>query len=179
MTKQASDKPAVRKGATKVANTIAKVFDTVASGGNVITQCVTSLKSVYRGAEVPTHEEQFIANQVARIRKWSDKSAVARKSEVRKIVRNYLKLDEAVDMYRKKSDTFTWHECMKLLTQLNKDQTTRQAVNACLTTAAPTKVPAPKQIANLLTRISNVETRSAKIIAFRKDLAKLCEKHGI
>lgn len=179
MGKQATDAPTVRKGATKVANTIAKVFDAVASGGNIVTQCVSSLRSVYRGAEVPTHEVKFIADNVARIRGWSDSSAGPRKSEVRKIVRNYLKLDEAIAMYRKKSESFTWHECMKLLTQLNKDQSLRQAVTACLVSAEPATVPAPKRLSNLLTSISNIETRSAKIIAFRKDLSKLITKHGV
>ena len=179
MAKQQTDAPTVRKGATKVANTIAKVFDAVASGGNIVTQCVSSLRSVYRNAEVPAHEIKFIADNVARIRKWSDSSAGPRKSEVRKIVRNYLKLDEAITMYNKKSDTFTWHDAMKLLTQLNKDQSPRQAVTACLVTAEPARVSAPKRLSNLLASISNLETRSAKIIAFRKDLYKLIDKHGV
>jgi len=179
MAKTKQDKPVVKAGASKVANVIAKVFDALSSNGNVITQCVSSLRSVYRGSDVPVQDIAFIADNVARIRGWSDKSAGPRKSEVRKIVRNYTSLDEAVKLYKKKSATFTWHECMKLLTQMNKEQTTRQAVAACLVTAAPTKVAAPKQLASLLTRISNIETRSAKIIAFRIDLNKLAAKHGL
>jgi len=169
----------VKKGASKVAATIAKVFDDVSKQGNIVTQCVSSVRSVYRGVEVPRIDEQFIADNVARIRGWSDKSAGPRKSEVRKIVRNYLKVDEAIAAYRKKSDTFTWHECMRLLTQLNKDQSIKQAVTACLVTSAPAKIAAPKQLASLLARISNLETRSTKIIAFRQDLSKLIDKHNI
>ncbi len=173
------EKEQVNKGASKVASTIAKVFDTVSKQGNIITQCVTSVKAVYRGADVPVTDERFIADNVARIRGWSAASASARKSEVRKIVRNYLTIPEAVEMYVKKHGGLSWHQAMQLATQLNKGLTCRQAVLAMTTKAEVPKVAAPKQIAALLTRISNIETRSSKIIAFRKDLSALVSKHGL
>lgn len=171
-------KEKVNKGASKVASTIAKVFDTVSKQGNIITQCVTSVKAVYRGAEVPAMDERYIADAVARTRGWSPASAAARKSEVRKIVRNYLTIPEAVQLYAKKHAGLTWHQAMGLLTQLNKGLTPRKAVLAMSVKAEAAVVPAPKQIAALLTRISNVETRSQRIIKFRKDLSLLSAKHG-
>ena len=116
---------------------------------------------------------------MARIQRWTPKSAGPRKSEVRKMVRNYRTIPEALQVFAKRNGGVSWHEAMKLLTQLNKGLTIRQAVTACFATAVAANVPAPKVLAALLTRISNIETRSAKIIAFRQDLSKLCAKHGI
>lgn len=175
----AKEKVQVNKGATKVASTIAKVFDTVSKQGNIITQCVTSVKAVYRGAEVPVADERFIADNVARIRGWSEASAGPRKSEVRKIVRNYLTIPEAIQLYMKKADSFTWHEAMQLLTQLNKGLTVRQAVAAMVSKPDAAAPSALKVFASCITKIQNLETRSQKVIGFRKDLVKLLDKHGL
>lgn len=169
----------VRKGATKVASGIAKVFDTVSKQGNILTQCVTSVRSVYRGAEVPVVDERFIADNVARIRNWSKASEGPRKSEVRKIVRNYALIPEAMQLYQKKHDTFTWHTAMKLVTKLNGGNTPRQAVAAMVATSDSAPPNALKVFASCITRIVNLETRSQKIIAFRKDLSKLLDKHNL
>ena len=100
-------------------------------------------------------------------------------SEVRKIVRNYKTIPEAITAFNKKNGGVTWHEAMRLLTQLNKGLTVNQSVKAMVTRAEVPKVKADKQIAALLTRISNVETRSPKIIAFRKALSALAAKHNL
>ena len=177
MSKQ--EKPVVNKGATKVASAVSKVLGDVAKQGNIITQCVSAVKSVYRGAEVPKADLSFIANKVAQQRNWSEASAGPRKSEVRKIVRAYMSIPEAVKLYTAKHDNFTWHTCMRLVTQLNKDQTVKQAVAAMVATNAANKPTALKVFAAAITRITNLETRSPKIIAFRKDLSKLLDKHGL
>lgn len=178
MAKQES-KTEVHKGATKVASGIAKVFDTVAKQGNILTQCVTSVKSVYRGADVPVADERFIADNVARIRNWSKASEGPRKSEVRKIVRNYALIPEAMQLYQRKHDTFTWHTAMKLVTKLNAGNTPKQAVAAMVATASAS-APKPMAVfAAAIARIVNLDTRSPKVIAFRKDLAKLLDKHNL
>ena len=172
-------KTEVHKGATKVAATISKVYDTVSKSGNIVTQCVSAVQQVYRGAEVPKADLAFIADNVARSRGWSSKSAQSRKSEVRKIVRNYLRIPEALKLYTAKVDSFTWHDAIKLTTQLNKDQTVRQAVSAMLS-APKAKAPTAMSVFGAsINRIKNIETRSKKIIAFRKDLTKLLDKHGL
>ena len=176
MSKQ--EKAVVNKGATKVASAVSKVLGDVAKQGNIITQCVSAVKAVYKGAEVPKADLSFIANKVAQSRNWSEASAGPRKSEVRKIVRAYMSIPEAVKLYTDKHDTFTWHTCMKLVTQLNKDQTVKQAVAAMVATNAAKPV-ALKVFAAAITRITNLETRSSKIIAFRKDLVKLLDKHNL
>lgn len=174
-----NEKQDVNKGASKVASTIAKVYDTVAKQGNVITQCVSAVKAVYRGADVPRCDEQFIADAVARQRGWSEKSAAPRKSEVKKIVRNYITIPEAMQLYSKKHDTFTWHTALKLVTKLNAGNTPRQAVAAMVATTSANKPTALSVFNNAITRIQNLETRSRKIIEFRKDLTKLLDDHNL
>lgn len=170
----------VNKGAGKVAAGISKVLDTVSKQGNILHTCVTLVQSVYKGVDVPKADEKFIAEAVARQRKWSAASAGPRKSEVRKIVRNYLAIPEAMKLLAKKRDTFTWHDAMKLVTRLNNPNfTTKQAVAAMLSAPVKEKPTALKQVTTCLTRIGNIETRSAKIIAFRKDLSALAAKHGM
>lgn len=168
----------VHKGATKVANTVAKVFGAVAKQGNIITQCVTAVKSVYKGEPVPKADLSFIADNVARIRGWSAASANARKSEVRRIVEAYVTLPEAMEMYAKKSDTFTWHQAVKLARLLNSN-TPRQAVAAMLAAPSAQKQTAIQVFDSAINRIVNLETRSQKIIGFRRDLAKLLDKHNL
>ena len=178
MSKQ--EKVEVNKGATKVASAVAKVFGDVAKQGNIITQCVIAVKAVYKGAEVPKADQSFIANNVARQRGWSERSAASRKSEVRKILRNYMTIPEAMQLYSKKADTFTWHEAMRLCVSLNGGNTPKQAVAALLSANTATKtVNAVKRFATLITGIQNLETRSTKIIAFRKDLTALLAKHNL
>lgn len=174
-----NDKQEVKKGASKVASGIAKVFDTVSKQGNILTQCVTAVKGTYRGAEVPVADERFIADNVARIRNWSKASEGPRKSEVRKIVRNYALIPEAMQLYQKKHDTFTWHTAMRLVTKLNGGNTPKQAVAAMVATTSANAPTALKVFAAAITRIVNLETRSSKIIAFRKDLSKLLDKHNL
>ena len=174
-----SEKAEVNKGASKVASGISKVLDAVGKQGSLVTQCVSAIKAVYKGAEVPKADIEFIANNVARIQKWSASSRGPRMSNVRKIVRNYTSLPEAVEKFSKKNGGATWHDAMKVATQLNGGKTVNQAVAAMTTKQEAATVPAPKRIAALLTSINNVETRSAKIIAFRKELNALAAKHGV
>ena len=172
-------KATINKGASKIANTIAKVYDAVKKQGSIVTQCVTSVATVYKGELVPKADEQFIADNVARIQKWSGKSEGPRKSEVRKIVRNYLTLPEALKLFIKRNNGATWHDAMKLATQLNKGFTPRQAVTALMTTAEAKKPNALDVFHSAITRITNIETRSTKVIAFRKDLTVLLAKHNL
>lgn len=183
MSKQ--EKVVVNKGATKVASGISKVLGDVAKQGNIITQCVSAVNSVYRGAEVPKADLSFIANKVAQQRNWSEASAGPRKSEVRKIIRAYREIPEAVKLYTSKHSTFTWHTCMRLVTQLNKKTasgkpvTVRAAVHGMVLKSKDQPTDAMKSFKLLISRIENLQTRSPKIIGFRRDLVKLLDKHNL
>jgi hypothetical protein len=175
------EKVEINKGAGKVAAGIANVLAKVATQGNVITQCVTSIKGVYRGAEVPKADIEFIAETVAKARGWTVKSRGPRMSEVRKIVRNYASITDACNKLAKKLDVFTWHTAMRLVTQLNKDQTVNQAVAAVVSGVNKPAADRPWEqvLKSAVTSIQNIPSRAGKLKAFRVDLAKLLDKHGL
>lgn len=169
----------VSKGATKVAGAIAKVFETVSKQGNILTQCVSSVSSVYRGKPVPAQDIAFIANNVARIRGWSSASAGPRKSEVRKIVRNYTRLPEAMQKIGAANGNFTWHDAMRLLTCLNAEPALGKAL-ARFSTKTTAKIVTPlKALGTAVSKIMNLDTRASKITKFQTDLEHLCVTHGI
>lgn len=172
------EKQEARKGASKVAATIAKVLNTVDNQGNMVTQVVASVKAVYKGEPVPKVDLSFIADRVAIARAWSEASAKARKSEVRRIVEAYDTLPEAIQLYKKKADTFTWHQAVKLARLLNSN-TPKQAVAAMVSVVAGNR-PKPMAVFNAaITRIVNLQTTSKNVIAFRRDLTKLLSKHNL
>lgn len=173
------EKLEVNKGAGKIASVMAKVYNAVGKQGNIITQICTSVASAYRGVDVPTADLRFIVDSVARQCNWGAKSIGQRSSDARKIIRNYATIPEAMELYAKKSDTFTWHEALKLTTKLNGGNTPRQAVAALINAPKPASQSWDKQLTSCLTRISNIDSRSAKLIAFRKGLAALATKHGV
>lgn len=175
---KAKDKPTINKGATKVANAIAKVYEIVGKSGSVVTQCVTSARSVYKGAAIPKADLSFIADNVARMRNWTPASSGPRKSEVRKILRVYDRLPEAIDAYCSKHDTFTWHTAIKLARCLNREPALRPALALMEAKVAIAASPA-KALGAAISKAMNVETRTVKIVAFQEGLEQLCDKHGI
>lgn len=178
--KAKQDKPKVNKGATKVANAIAKVYEIVGNQGNVVTQCVTSAMSVYKGAKVPKADLSFIADNVARIRSWTVMSAKVRKSEVRKILRVYDRLPEAIDAYTAKHDSFTWHTAVKLARCLDREPALRSALALMDAKSASVSITPAKALSAAIGRAMNVEARSGTSAAkFQIALEQLCETHNI
>lgn len=180
MTKQAGQAtPKVSKGASKVAAAIAKVYGVVAQGGNVITQCVTSAQSVYKGADIPKRDLSVIADTVARLRNWTPASAGPRKSEVRKILRVYTRLPEAIKAYTAKHDSFTWHTAVKLARCLNREPALRCALALMDASSKAAKVTPMKALSQQVSRIMNIDTTTAKVVKFQDSLERLCEAQGI
>ena len=167
-------------GISKVANAIAKAYATQAESGNVITQVCKVAAQVFKGRDANTTDLREIAKGVARARGWTPASAGPRMSEVRKIVRNYKRIPEAVTAYMRKHETFSWHTALRLITCLNREPALNQALklmdkgNAAKALAKPGKV-----IALAVSRIMNVDTRSANIVNFQTALEGLCEKHNV
>ena len=181
MSKQAS-KATVKAtvGISKVANAIAKAYATQAESGNVITQVCKVAAQVFKGKDANSTDLKEIAKGVARQRGWTPASAGPRMSEVRKIVRNYKRIPEAVTNYMRKHETFSWHTAMRLITCLNREPALNQALklmdvsNAAKQLAKPAKV-----IALAVSRIMNVDTRAPKIVNFQTALEALAEKYGV
>ncbi|MCK5318858.1 MAG: hypothetical protein KAJ55_13160 [Anaerolineales bacterium] len=169
----------VSKGATRVANAISTVLGNVAKQGNVITQCVTSLVKVYGGKPVPKQDVNAIANTVARLRGWSAASMAPRKSEVRKIIRQYPRIVEAVERYTATHNDFTWHTAMRLITCLHREPALNQALKLMDVSNAAKQITPIKACGSAVSRIMNLDTSAAKIVAFQNDLEALAEKHSI
>ena len=177
--KRKQDKPTIARGASKVAAAIAKVYGVVAQNGNVITQSVTSAQQVYKGAKIPKADLSAIADTVARLRGWTPASAGPRKSEVRKILRVYTRLPEAIQAYAKKHDSFTWHTAVKLARCLNREPALKQALALMDQKSEAKEITPLKAVGNAVSKIMNLDTRAAKIMGFQDALESLCETHGI
>ena len=178
MSKQ-TDKQTVNRGAGKVATAISRVYDSVENSGNVVTQCVTAARQVYRGKAIPKIDLSYIADNVARIRKWSPASLKQRKSEVRVVLRAYDRLPEAIEKYTKSSDGFTWHDAIKLSRCLGAEPSMIQALKRMNAKATGGKITAPKAIGAAVSRIMNVTTGASRLVAFQAGLEVLAEKHAI
>ncbi len=178
MSKQ-TEKQVVNRGAGKVATAVAKVYDAVENSGSVVTQCVTAARQVYRGNAIPKLDLSYIADNVARIRRWSPASLKQRKSEVRVVLRAYARLPEAIDRYTKNSDGFTWHDAIKLSRCLGAEPSMLQALKRMNAKVAAKRTTPLSTIGAAVSRIMNVETGASKLVAFQTGLEALAEKHGI
>lgn len=172
-------KAIVHRGANKVAAAVAKVYDSVENSGNVVTQCVTAAMRVYRGNAIPKLDLAYIADNVARIRAWTATSLKQRKSEVRIVLRAYDRLPEAITKYTAKSESFTWHDAIKLARCLGREPAVNVAVALALSKNAAKIVTPVMRVGAAISRIMNTETRIAKILAFQLGLESLAEKHAI
>lgn len=172
--------PKLATGIGKVSAAIANVYGSLAKSGNIVTQVCKTCATVFKGKHATKAELAHVAENVARLQGWSDKSAGPRKSEVRKIVRNYLAIPEAFELVKAKTDTFSWHDAMRLATQLNNDDhTTRQAVNAYFKGSAKAKPTAMKQLEAALKRAMAIDSEATKIVAAQDGILSLCNTLGI
>lgn len=170
-----------RKGAGIVANAVAKAIGVVDNSGSLVDSIIASAKRIYKGKDIPDVDLSFIANEVARQRKWSAKSRDVRMSEVRKLVRNYQVLPEAIKKFRAKSSTCTFHQVVKLARALQSpaNKTVASAVKACLTVKQADAPTPTVQLNTALTRIASIPLRAPKQVAFRKALFALMRRHNV
>ncbi len=172
--------PSLATGIGKVSTAIANVYGSLAKSGNIVTQVCKTCATVFKGKPATKAELKHVAEGVARLQGWSDKSAGPRKSEVRKIVRNYMALPEAVELVKVKTDTFSWHDAMRLSTQLNNDaHTTRQAVNAFFKGSKKQKPTAMKQLEAALKRAMSIDSEASKIVSAQDAILSFCNELGI
>lgn len=113
---------------------------------SIVTQCVKACASHFGNETPPKEDVADFANKVAELRGWSEKSANARKSEVRKVVRNHVRLESACKAVAAKGDTFTWHNAIKVARILNKNPKLSDAgVVKAFFESAPANHATPKQ----------------------------------
>ncbi len=181
MTKK-DNKPAEKltAGIGAVSTAISKAYEAQAVSGVNLTNLCKIAARVFKGRKPNSNDIKAIADKVAQLRGWTQASAGPRKSEVRKIVRHYPRIPEAVAAYRKTHDTFSWHTAMRLLTCLNKEPALRPALMLMDASNATAKAQKPaKVVGTAVSRIMNVDTKATRIVAFQNALESLCEKHEI
>jgi len=165
-------------GIAAVGVAIAKAYGKQAISGELLDTVITVCDRIFNGNPANSIDQKRVAEDVARIQGWTKASEGPRKSEVRKIVRNYNRFGEAADAYRAKHDSFTWHTAMKLLTCLNKEKTLSKAL--ALMVGKETAAPKPmKVMGNAISKIMNLESKAAKVVAFQDALETLCRKQDI
>lgn len=170
----------VSAGIGKVSTAIAAAYGKHASSGEFLTSVCKICDSVFGGKPASSIDQKRVASDVARLRAWTKASEGPRKSEVRKLVRNYARFEEAAAAYRKTSDTFSFHTAMRLLTCLNKEPALKPAL-ALMVASNVTKAKAKplKVIGTAVSRIMNIDTKASKVVGFQTALEKLCEAHSI
>jgi len=145
-----------------------------------VTSLVTSCENEFGGDYMPDKIAKAISERVALDQGWQGKTSTVRKSEVRAILGAYPFLVEGIAAFEKQTGNVGWHSMVKLARQLPLHNSTKAAVLACISkSGSGNTMPADKQFGRALGMLKNITTRSAKLMAFRRDLAKLCTKHGI
>lgn len=167
-------------GISKIANAIAKAYATNDSSGNVITHVCKIAAQVFKGKDANSTDLKEIAASVARQRGWTPASAGPRMSEVKKIVKQYQRIPEAVKAYTRNGKAFTWHTAMRLITCLNREPALRPALSLMDSSSKAKEAARPaKVIALAVSRIMNIDTRASKLVSFQSALEGLCETHEI
>lgn len=148
---------------------------------NIVTQCVNACSKHFQGDAPDAKSVKEFADGVAEIREWSESSAKARKSEVRNIVREYVRLPSAVKAIRddKRCDSFTWHNAVKVA-RLCKSHKTDSAVVKAYFETKPSKSATPVTKINKALEVAlSTTTTSPKYKGFQTALSKLLAKHEI
>jgi len=180
MSKAKKVKASVHRGAGKVASAIAKVYESIDSGGNILTQVCKSAAQVYKGAVIPKPDLKFIAQNVARLREWTPASGQTRMSEVRKILRVYDRLPEAIAAYTSKHDTFTWHTAVKLARCLNREPSLKHALALMEVKQKAAQVSPLQACGKACHRLINLETTGgSKARKFQDAVQDIAESMGI
>lgn len=177
MAKATAVKEKVSIGIGKVSTAIANAYGKQAISGELLTVVCKICFTVFGGEPANSIDQKRVAEDVARIRGWTKASEGPRKSEVRKIVRNYARFEDASEIYRRTNDSFPWGVAMRLLTCLNRESSNTKALALMKVNNGAMKIVPTKVIANSVSRIMNLETKAAKIVAFQDALETLCRKH--
>jgi hypothetical protein len=113
----------IEKGLKGLVHVVADVFDTVHSTGALLDRMCQAFAEKFDGAKVPEEQENYICDEVARVRQWSAAAAKTRKSELRAIISVYPKLPDAMTALRnskKNEKPVTFEAGLKLARALKK-----------------------------------------------------------
>ena len=173
MAKKISMTEAVRRFAEGMASAI--------NQSSIVTQCVSACAAHFQGDTPDAKSIKEFADGVAEIRGWSESSARARKSEVRNIVRNYVRLPAAIKAVTDspKCEGFTWHNAIKVA-RLCKDHKSDAALVKAYFETKPSKHVTPLQkIKKSLTTVLETTTTSKDWLAVQDEISKLLAKRNL
>jgi hypothetical protein len=148
---------------------------------NIVTQCVKACRAHFGGDVPPKEDCVDFADKVAELRGWSEASVKARKSEVRKVVRNYTRMESACKAVAAKGDSFTWHNAIKVARILNKNPKLSDAgVVKAFFDSAPSNHATPKQKAmKALKGFMGISTTAKDVVALQSAVQKVLDDEGI
>lgn len=172
-----ASKEVLTKGVGKVSTAIANAYGKHAVTGDLLNSVCLICTDVFGGAPANSLDQKKIATDVARIRGWTKASEGPRKSEVRKMVRNYPRFIEAAEKYRETHDNFPWGVAMRLLTCLNREPSLGKALGLMDVGASSREAQKPgKVMAAAISKIMNIDSKASKIVDIQAGLAALCIK---
>lgn len=110
-----------KTGRDAIVAALATAYDAAANIGSKIGEACGVARSVYKGADVPKEDADYIVDQLAESRGWSGDVAKVRKSEARKVISVYSTLPEGIATLREKNGGCNWRDALKLATCLKQN----------------------------------------------------------
>lgn len=165
----------VQVGIGKVSAALSSAFSSQAATGDFIVTVCKICAIVFDGKPANSISIIKVADDVCRLQGWSKASEGPRKSECRKIVRNYATFEDAAVAYRKTHTNFSWGTAMRLLTCLNKEPVQKHALKLMDKKESAVAEVKPIKIATAaVKKIMAIKSRAAKIVALQEGIEELC-----
>lgn len=168
---------------TALANALANTMKELDGTHSFVTSMCKTINATFKGTEIGDDDRAFLTTEVARIRKWSAKSASARISELKAILKAYDKLPEAIAKAVSKGADVPFYKAVTLARSINKGMTANQAAMALKKGPAaavdPSEVPKADALKKAKTSINSLLKYRNLPSAFRSELRTLAEDHGI
>jgi len=160
MTKKADSKARASK-LHAIANTIADKLKAHESTGSLVVQICTAVQGLYRGADIPAEEMEFMLDDVSRAMKWTSKSADKRKLETKAILVASESLPTAIARASKQMPV-PFYQALKLARLINGGKTAIQAASALVNGKKADKVEAKDR--DVATAWKSVNTHLKRIL---------------
>lgn len=162
--------------ANVLSKTINGLTDTLVKN---VTSLVTQCANQYGGNEIPAKDLTAICNQVSEAQGWEGRTATSRKSEIKAMLVAYPWLESGVAKYVKQTGSIGYTKTVQLARKLMLFESVGDAVTDVIEGSKPASVTPVKAFGRALGMLKNVSGVPSKYVAFRKELATLCAKHGI
>jgi hypothetical protein len=95
-------------------------LDSVENSGSIVTQVCKTAAGYMKGEAIPKPDADAIISGIAKARGWKGDAVKVRSSEVRTVLSVYASLPEAIESYRAKAGSCTWHNALRLARMLRK-----------------------------------------------------------